>query len=42
MRDKVIAWRTAQSAGELLDADLRSLLGPQYDKLAPAVKRRLG
>jgi hypothetical protein len=42
MRDKVIAWRTAQPAGELLDADLRSLLGSQYDKLAPAVKRRLG
>jgi hypothetical protein len=42
MRDKVIAWRTAQPADELLDADLRSLLGPQYAKLAPAVKRRLG
>jgi hypothetical protein len=42
MRDKVIAWRRAQPADELLDADLRSLLGPQYAKLAPAVKRRLG
>lgn len=42
MRDKVIAWRNAQPEDELLDADLRSLLGPQYAKLAPAVKRRLG
>lgn len=42
MRDKVIAWRTGQPEDELLDADLRSLLGPQYAKLAPAVKRRLG
>jgi hypothetical protein len=41
MRDKVIAWRKAQPADELLDADLRSLLGPQYDKLAGPVKRRL-
>lgn len=42
MRDKVIGWRKAQPEDELLDADLRSLLGPQYGKLAPAVKRRLG
>jgi hypothetical protein len=41
MRDKVIEWRAAQPADELLEADLKSLLGPQYAKLAPAVKRRL-
>jgi hypothetical protein len=42
MRDKVIAWRKAQPADELLDLDLRSLLGPQYAKLAASMKRRLG
>lgn len=41
MRDKVIAWRKAQPADELLDLDLRSLLGAQYAKLAGAMKRRL-
>lgn len=41
MRDKVVAWRKAQPAGELLDADLRSLLGPQYSKLAGPLRRRL-
>jgi hypothetical protein len=41
MRDRVIAWRRAQPADELLDADLRSLLGAQYDKLAGPLKRRL-
>jgi hypothetical protein len=42
MRDKVIAWRRAQPADELLDADLRSLLGAQYDKLVGPLRRRLG
>jgi hypothetical protein len=41
MRDKVIAWRKDQPADDLLDADLRSLLGAQYPKLADAMKRRL-
>lgn len=41
MRDKVIAWRKDQPADDLLDADLRSLLGAQYAKLADAMKRRL-
>ena len=41
MRDNVIAWRKAQPADELLDADLRSLLGAQYGKLAGAMRRRL-
>lgn len=41
MRDKVIAWRSEQPADELLDSDLRSLLGPQYGKLAGPLKRRL-
>jgi hypothetical protein len=42
MRGKVIEWRRAQPHGELLDADLRSLLGPQYDQLAAPLRRRLG
>jgi len=42
MRDKVIAWRRTQPEGELLDADLRALLGAQYDKLVGPLRRRLG
>ncbi len=41
MRSKVIAWRKAQPADELLEADLRSLLGSQYGKLAGPLRRRL-
>lgn len=41
MRGKVIAWREQQPPNELLDADLRSLLGPQYARLGDAMRRRL-
>lgn len=41
MRAKVIAWRETQPKDELLDADLRSLLGGQYDRLGTAMRRRL-
>ena len=41
MRGKAIAWRQAQAGDELLDADLRSLLGAQYRRLATAMRRRL-
>lgn len=41
MRAKVIAWREGQPRDELLDADLRSLLGGQYRRLGKAMRRRL-
>jgi hypothetical protein len=41
MRSKAIAWREHQPAADLLEADLRSLLGAQYRKLAGAMRRRL-
>lgn len=41
MRGKVIAWRESQPDDELLDADLRTLLGGQYRRLANAMRRRL-
>jgi hypothetical protein len=41
MRGKVIAWRQGQAADDLLDADLRSLLGGQYARLGAAMRRRL-
>ena len=41
MRDKVTAWRRSAPADELLDADLKTLLGPQYHKLAQPLRRRL-
>lgn len=41
MRGKAIAWRETQPAAELLDADLRSLLGAGYARVGPAVERRL-
>lgn len=41
MRGKVIAWREAQPKDELLDADLRTLLGGQYNRLGSAMRRRL-
>jgi hypothetical protein len=41
MRSKTAAWRKAQPADELLEADLRSLLGAQYAKLAGPLRRRL-
>lgn len=41
MRAKAIAWRETQPSDELLEADLRSLLGKQYGKLAGAMRRRL-
>ena len=40
-RAKVSAWRTAQPADQLLDADLRGVLGAQYAKLGAAMTRRL-
>jgi hypothetical protein len=41
MRGKVIGWRKGQNTDQLLDADLRSLLGAQYKRLASAMRRRL-
>ncbi|HEX5062796.1 MAG TPA: hypothetical protein VFV99_25660 [Kofleriaceae bacterium] len=41
MRGKVITWRESQPDDELLDADLRTLLGAQYKRLASAMRRRL-
>jgi hypothetical protein len=41
MRAKVITWREGQPRAELLEADLRSLLGAQYRRLANAMRRRL-
>jgi hypothetical protein len=41
MRDKTNAWRRAQPPDELLESDLKSLLGPQYGRLAEPLKRRL-
>lgn len=41
MRSKVITWRQAQPADELLETDLKSLLGAQYGKLAGPLRRRL-
>jgi hypothetical protein len=41
MREKATAWRENQKHDELLDADLRSLLGGQYKRLAAAMRRRL-
>jgi hypothetical protein len=41
MRAKAITWREAQQREELLDADLRSLLGAQYRRLGRAMRRRL-
>jgi hypothetical protein len=41
MRDKARAWRKEQSTDELLDNDLRALLGAQYAKLGEAMKRRV-
>lgn len=42
MRSKTIEWRRSQAADELLDADLKSLLGAQYSKLVGPLRRRLG
>lgn len=41
MRGKVITWRQAQPPAQLLEADLKALLGAQYGKLATSMKRRL-
>ena len=41
MRGKAIAWRQGQQGEELLDADLRSLLGAQYRRLGGPMRRRL-
>jgi hypothetical protein len=41
MRSKAITWREGQQHDELLDADLRSLLGAQYRRLGSAMRRRL-
>jgi hypothetical protein len=37
----IAQWRSAQPAGTLLDADLRSILGPKHDALAPLVRPRV-
>jgi hypothetical protein len=41
MRGKAIVWRETQPKDDLLDADLRSLLGAQYGRLGSAMRRRL-
>lgn len=41
MREKSIAWRRTQPAADLLEADLKSLLGGQYARLAGPLRRRL-
>lgn len=41
MRGKVTAWRRSQPVDELLEADLKALLGPQYAKLNGPLRRRL-
>ena len=41
MRGKAIAWREGQEHDELLDADLKSLLGGQYRRLGGPMRRRL-
>ena len=42
LRERTIDWRAAQSPDALLDADLRSILGPRYDDLGPLLAKKLG
>jgi hypothetical protein len=39
--DKLFNWRAAQPADELLEADLRAVLGEHYDKVGKQLARRL-
>jgi hypothetical protein len=39
-RAQIVAWRDTQSPGELLDKDLREILGKHYAVLAPKLARR--
>jgi hypothetical protein len=41
LRAQTITWRDAQAPTELLDQDLRALLGKHYPRLGPAMTRRL-
>ena len=38
---RACAWRNAHDDRELLDLDLRAMLGPRYDALGPAVAKRM-
>lgn len=38
---RIAAWRYTQAPNDLLEWDLRQLLGPRYDRDAPAVARHL-
>jgi hypothetical protein len=42
VRARTIAWREAQPPSDLLDRDLRAILGRHYDRLGPIMARRLG
>jgi hypothetical protein len=42
LRGKTIDWRAAQPPATLLDADLRSILGPLYDELGARLAKKLG
>lgn len=42
LRERTIAWREAQAPGELLERDLRAILGRHYERLGPVMARRLG
>jgi hypothetical protein len=41
LRTRTMEWRTAQAPAALLDADLRSILGGQYDSLGPKLAAKL-
>ena len=40
VRAMTIAWRQAQPPAALLDADLRSMLGPHYDRIGPRLAKQ--
>ena len=42
IRDKMIAWRDAQPPADLLDQDLRLILGKHYEQLGARLARKLG
>ncbi|MFN8653768.1 MAG: hypothetical protein U0133_17815 [Gemmatimonadales bacterium] len=41
LRSHIQEWRTRQDQDQLIDLDLRSVLGAQYDRVGPAVARRI-